>query len=40
MWRFIAGLTSGVYIGTYYDCDPIVKKISEYIKDQWPVKKE
>tara|TARA_R110002074_G_scaffold208115_2_gene376656 strand:- start:2512 stop:2634 length:123 start_codon:yes stop_codon:yes gene_type:complete len=40
MWRFIAGLTSGVYLGTYYDCKPIVNKISEYIKEQWPAKKE
>ena len=24
MWQFIIGFTSGIYIGTYYDCEPTI----------------
>ena len=27
MWKFIMGFTSGIYVGTYYDCKPIINEI-------------
>ena len=40
MWKFFLGLTSGIYIGTYYDCKPTIKKIEEFIKLNIPNKKD
>lgn len=40
MWKFFLGLTSGIYIGTYYDCKPTINKIEEFIKLNIPNKKD
>ncbi len=29
----------GVYVGTYFDCKPHLKKIEQFIKDSMPEKK-
>ena len=38
MWQFLAGFASGVYVGTYYNCKPIIleieKKVREYMPDE------
>tara|TARA_B100000287_G_scaffold301792_1_gene284872 strand:+ start:373 stop:501 length:129 start_codon:yes stop_codon:yes gene_type:complete len=38
MWRFLVGFASGVYVGTYYNCKPMIheleKKFKEYIPDK------
>ncbi len=39
MWRFLLGFSSGIYIGTYYECKPIVKKIKKIIQDNFPEEK-
>ena len=39
MWKFILGLTTGIYIGTRYDCDPILKKMEDFIKKNIPNEK-
>jgi len=31
MWEFFAGLSLGIYIGTVYDCKPMISKIQNYI---------
>ena len=40
MWNFIAGFTAGIYVGTYYDCKPIVGYFLKEIKKYVPEKKE
>ena len=39
MWKFIMGFTSGIYVGTYYDCKPIINQIQQKIKDFIPNEK-
>ena len=39
MWRFLIGFTSGIYIGTYYECKPIIEKIDKFIKNNFPESK-
>ncbi len=36
MWRFLLGFSSGIYVGTYYDCKPIIKSIKKLIEDYQP----
>ena len=36
MWRFLLGFGSGIYVGTYYDCKPIINTIKKIIKDYQP----
>jgi len=38
MWRLLLGFGSGVYVGTYYNCKPVIEKIAEYIKNNLPKK--
>ncbi len=40
MWRFLLGFSSGIYVGTYYECKPILNNIKEIIKDYFPEKKK
>jgi hypothetical protein len=40
MWNFIAGFTAGVYVGTYYDCKPVLNYLFNEIKKCVPEKKE
>ena len=39
MLRLLLGFVSGVYVGTYYNCKPIVEKVSEYLKNNLPESK-
>lgn len=39
MWRFILGFGTGVYVGSYYECKPVIVKIQKYIKDNMPKQK-
>jgi hypothetical protein len=39
MWRFLIGLSTGIYIGTNYDCKPLINKITSEIKKYIPDKK-
>ena len=39
MLRFIAGFVSGLYIGTHYECKPILEKIKNLIHDNLPKEK-
>lgn len=36
MWKFIAGFGIGVYIGTYYECKPVIIRIKKFVKDNFP----
>ena len=40
MLYFILGLGVGVYLGTYYNCKPILVTIGEKIKEYLPEKKD
>ncbi len=40
MWQFILGFGTGVYIGTHYDCKPVIGKIEDFFKSQCPPRKE
>ena len=39
MWRFVAGISIGVYIGTYYNCKPMIEKVIQHMNDNFPDKK-
>ena len=40
MYQLIIGFGCGLYVGTYYDCKPILKKICSKIKESIPEKKD
>ena len=40
MIRFILGLGTGLYIGTYYNCKPIINKVIETMKKNIPAKSD
>jgi hypothetical protein len=40
MWQFFLGFSSGLYLGTYYECKPFMSKLEYYIKEQCPRKKD
>jgi hypothetical protein len=39
MWKLVIGFASGVYIGTYYDCKPIIEKLQKKLTEIQPPKK-
>lgn len=39
MWRFTIGLASGLYIGTHYDCKPLLANAQEFWDKYFPEKK-
>ncbi len=39
MWQFFLGFSTGIYIGTYYDCKPIIGKLEFFIRQQCPPRK-
>ena len=39
MYRFLVGFASGIYVGTNYDCEPIIHQIKKFINDNLPDKK-
>lgn len=40
MWQFFTGFGLGVYVGTYYDCKPVIIFILNTIKSNIPEKKD
>ena len=40
MWQFVLGFSSGVYVGTYYDCKPMIIRAIDCIKHWKPDEKE
>jgi hypothetical protein len=39
MWRFLAGFGFGIYVGTHYECKPLIKNITKKIKELMPKEK-
>ena len=40
MFRVFIGFVSGVYVGTYYNCKPLIEKMRECFKNNFPEEKE
>jgi len=40
MWQFVLGFGTGVYVGTYFDCKPILNKIQKLVQSNCPPKKK
>lgn len=40
MYQFTLGLIVGVYIGTHYNCKPILDDVGNYIKNNLPKEKD
>jgi len=36
MWQYMLGFISGVYVGTYYNCKPVIENLTDYIKQNLP----
>ena len=39
MWRFLLGFSTGIYVGTYFECKPVIEKIEQFVKDNFPKSK-
>lgn len=39
MFQFLLGFASGVYVGTRYDCSPLLKQIEKIVNDNFPKEK-
>ena len=39
MWQIMVGFSIGVYVGTYYNCKPILNEITQNIQKYIPEKK-
>ena len=40
MFRLVIGFVGGVYVGTYYNCKPIIERVKDCIKKNIPKTKE
>lgn len=40
MYRYLIGFSLGIWVGTYYDCKPIINKVKEEIIKNLPKEKE
>jgi len=40
MWQFILGISVGLYIGTYYNCKPLLKKVGDVFTKKFPPRDE
>ena len=40
MWQILLGFAGGVYVGTFYDCKPIISSINSLMDDKLPKKKK
>ena len=40
MIRILIGFVSGVYVGTYYNCKPVLGRMAVWIKTNLPEEKE
>lgn len=38
--NFLIGFGLGVYVGTYYNCKPFIKKVKQTITENLPTEKE
>jgi len=36
MWQFFIGFSTGVYVGTFYDCKPMINRTIDCIKHWKP----
>ena len=36
MWQFISGFGLGIYVGSYYDCKPVINTLSVIVKENFP----
>ena len=36
MWQFLCGVGTGIYIGTMYNCKPMITTIKTFINDNMP----
>jgi len=39
MYKFLLGFGAGIWVGTYYDCKPIIKTVKEEIQKYIPKEK-
>ena len=39
MWQFLCGFGCGIYIGSYYNCKPIIEKVNEAIRKNFQKEK-
>ena len=40
MYRYLIGFSLGIWVGTYYDCKPIIKKVKEEVIKNLPKEKD
>lgn len=40
MWKIMIGIGIGIYIGTYYECKPIISKIVKVANENIPPQKD
>jgi len=40
MWQFFLGFGTGIYVGTYYDCKPMIKRTVDCIKHWKPEERD
>lgn len=40
MIRFLFGFGSGLYVGTVYECKPVIDQIKKFIEENFPDKKD
>jgi len=40
MWQVMLGFAAGVYVGTYFDCKPMIIRAKECLKATLPEKKD
>ena len=34
MWQYLFGFSTGIYVGTYYECKPTIDKIIKWLESQ------
>jgi len=40
MWYFICGFGVGMYVGTYYNCKPVLDKVTQMVKENMSPEKK
>lgn len=40
MYRYLIGFTLGIWVGTYYDCKPIINKVKKEVIKNLPKEKD
>ena len=36
MYKFVLGIAAGIYVGTYYDCKPMIEYTKKRIQEHIP----